>query len=156
MNLSGNQFLIIPANLNKKGGSARPSGSSNLEPIAGELDQDNSFIGANRHHGARKDLRDWLEKVNLPYHSPHKFRHGFTIYSLKHAKDIGQLKAISQNLMLENISITDGIYGGLSDADIKEQISSLTENSLPDDTQLLMELVRTNNEMIEKLQEKLS
>ena len=67
-----------------------------------------------------------MEKVNLAYHSPHKFRHGFAVYSLKHAKDISQLKAISQNLMHENISITDGIYGGLSDADIKEQITSLT------------------------------
>lgn len=129
---------------------------ANISPETGEPDQENSYIGKNRHHGARKDLKGWLEKVGLTYHSPHKFRHGFAVYSLKHAKDISQLKAISQNLMHENISITDGIYGGLSDADIKEQITSLTENSLPDDKDLLIELLRKNNEAIEKLQLKLS
>jgi hypothetical protein len=57
--------------------------------------------------------------------------------------------------MHENISITDGIYGGLSDSDIKDQISSLTKNPLPDDKDLLMELIRKNNVLIEKLREKL-
>lgn len=124
---------------------------ANISPETGELDQDNTFIGENRHHGARKDLKEWLEKVGLPYHSPHKFRHGFAVYSLKKAKDISQLKAISQNLMHENISITDGIYGGLSNADIKEQITSLIENSLPDDNESLLELLRKNQELILKL-----
>jgi len=112
-------------------------------------------FGENRQYGARKALKEWLDKVGLPYHSPHKFRHGFAVYSLKHSKDISQLKEISQNLMHENISITDGIYGGFSDADIKEQISSLTEKPLPDDKDFLLELLRKNNEAIQKLQEKL-
>ncbi len=128
---------------------------ANISPETGELDKDNSFIGVNRHAGARKDLKEWLDKVGLPYHSPHKFRHGFAVYSLKHAKDISQLKAISQNLMHTNISITDGIYGGLSDADIKEQITSLTEKTLPDDQETLMELLRKNQEIISKLEKKL-
>jgi len=60
---------------------------------------------------------------------------------LKHADNIGQLKAISQNLMHANISITDGIYGGLSGSDINEQITSLTEEKLPEDTNSLKELL---------------
>ena len=47
--------------------------------------------------------------------------------------------------MHENISITNGIYGRLSDADIKEQITSLTENSLPDDNESLLELLRNKS-----------
>lgn len=82
-----------------------------------------------------------MEKVNLAYHSPHKFRHGCAVFSLKHADNIGQLKAISQNLMHANISITDGIYGGLSGSDINEQITSLTEEKLPEDTNSLKELL---------------
>ena len=35
------------------------------------------------------------------------------------------LKAVSQNLMHSNISITDGLYGILSDNDIKGQIAAL-------------------------------
>ena len=71
---------------------------------------------------------DWLSKVGLPYHSPHKFRHGFAVYAIKHAKDMSDMKAISQNLMHANISITDGIYGVLSDTDIKNRITGLREN----------------------------
>lgn len=48
---------------------------ANISPEAGKLDQDNSGIDENRHHAARKDLKYWLGKVNLPYHSIHKFRH---------------------------------------------------------------------------------
>lgn len=41
------------------------------------------------------------------------------------AKDIAALKAVSQNLMHSNISITDGVYGVLSDNDVKGQIATL-------------------------------
>jgi len=128
---------------------------ANISPETGELDLDNSNIGENRHHGARKDLKEWMDKVGLPYHSPHKFRHGFAVYSLKKAKDIGQLKAISQNLMHSNISITDGIYGILSDSDINEQITSLTEEKLPEDNETLKELLRLTLDRIEQLENKL-
>ena len=72
---------------------------------------------------ATRDLKDWLKKVGLPYHSPHKFRHGNAVYSLKMAKNMAALKVISQNLIHSNISITDGVYGIFSDKDIKNQIS---------------------------------
>ncbi len=63
--------------------------------------------------------------VGLPYHSPHKFRQGNAVYALKLAKDIAALKAVSQNLMHSNLSITDGVYGVLSATDVREQISEL-------------------------------
>ena len=65
----------------------------------------------------------------LPYHSPHKFRHGHAVYALKNAKDVPALKAVSQNLMHANLSITDGVYGILSETDIKKQIISLGQNT---------------------------
>jgi hypothetical protein len=46
-------------------------------------------------------------------------------YSRKLAKDIAALKAVSQNLMHSNLSITDGVYGILSDNDIQKQIAEL-------------------------------
>jgi integrase len=61
----------------------------------------------------------------LSYHSPHKFRHGHALYALKMAKDVSALKAVSQNLMHANLSITDGVYGILSDTDVKRQIDGL-------------------------------
>jgi hypothetical protein len=41
------------------------------------------------------------------------------------ANDISALKAISQNLMHSNLSITDGVYGILSDNDVQKQIKEL-------------------------------
>jgi hypothetical protein len=59
------------------------------------------------------------------YHSPHKFRHGHAVFALKNAKNISALKAVSQNLMHANLSVTDGVYGILSEMDVKEQINNL-------------------------------
>lgn len=61
----------------------------------------------------------------MPYHSPHKFRHGHAVYALKNAKDVSALKAVSQNLMHGNLTITDGIDGVLSETDVREQIARL-------------------------------
>ena len=41
-------------------------------------------------------------------HSPHKFRHGNAVYSLKMARDIAALEAVRQNLMHQNLTVTDG------------------------------------------------
>jgi len=70
-------------------------------------------------------LRKWLRKSGLAYHSPHKFRHGHAVYAIHLAKDIGALKAVSQNLMHSNLSITDGTYGAFSDRDVSKEISRL-------------------------------
>jgi hypothetical protein len=50
---------------------------------------------------------------------------GHAVYALKNAKDVPALKAVCQNLMHSNLSITDRVYGILSDKDIREQISLL-------------------------------
>jgi hypothetical protein len=47
------------------------------------------------------------------------------VYALKNAKDVSALKAISQNLMHQNLSITDGVYGILSETDVRHQITTL-------------------------------
>ena len=76
---------------------------------------------------ATRDLKQWLTKVGLLYHSPHKFRHGFAVLALKNAKDIQALKAVSQTLMHSNISITDGGYGILSQIDVSEQMFEIDQ-----------------------------
>jgi hypothetical protein len=88
----------------------------------------------------------------LPFHSPHKFRHGNAVYSLKLAKDIAALKAVSQNLMHSNISITDGVYGILSNNDVRGQIDSLGKQLISRDNLDIEEL----KVMIKLLCEKLS
>lgn len=98
---------------------------ASVSPETGLIDPLILVAGDHRNIRARKDLQVWLGRVGLPYHSPHKFRHGHAVYALKNAKDIPALKAVSQNLMHSNLSITDGVYGILSDLDVKAQIHGL-------------------------------
>ena len=97
-----------------------------MSPETGELNFEQIEVVSNRGQRARKNLEDWLGRVGLPYHSPHKFRHGFAVYSIKMSKDLADLKAISMNLMHANLSITDGVYGAFTSKDVGEKITSLT------------------------------
>ena len=98
---------------------------ASVDPETGKIDSSVLEVGQHRNMKARKDLKEWLSRVRLPYHSPHKFRHGHAVYALKQAKDIQALKAVSQNLMHANLSVTDGVYGIHSDLDVKQQIAAL-------------------------------
>ena len=73
------------------------------------------------------------------------------MYSLKMAKDIQALKAVSQNLMHSNISITDGVYGILSDNDVKGQIATLGGQVVSSDIQGIEELKIMTKQLLDKL-----
>ena len=78
-----------------------------------------------RHDTVAKDIQLICNKANVPYLSPHKLRHGHTVYALKRAQNMGQLKAISQNIMHKSVVTTDQIYGRLIHDDVQEIIASL-------------------------------
>ncbi len=101
-----------------------------LSPNTEFVDPNIFQVGDNRDHRARLDLKEWMLKVKLPYHSPHKFRHGFAVYALKKAQDMGDFKAISQNMMHSNLSVTDGIYGIFSEQEVKNRITGLNNPPL--------------------------
>ncbi len=83
-----------------------------------------------------------MDGVAVPSHSLHKFRHGHAVYALKMAKDASTLKAVSQNLMHENLSIADGVYGILSETDVRQQIATLGNGAAnSEDVQELKSLV---------------
>lgn len=125
--------------------------TASVSPETGKIDHLITKAGKHRNIRARKDLQDWLKRVGLPYHLPHKFRHGNAVYSLKNAKNVTALKAIGQNLMHANLTITDGIYGILSSIDVSNEIFGLarisnSDSNHPSDTlvslleQLLIQL----------------
>jgi integrase len=103
-----------------------------MSPETGKIIPHAKQAGEHRSSIATRDLKRWLSRVGLPYHSPHKFRHGNAVYSLKQARNVPELKAISQNLMHSNLNITDGVYGILSDSDTKSFIAKLGNKSLAD------------------------
>jgi integrase len=68
-------------------------------------------------------------RAGVLYKSPHLIRHGHGVYGIKHAKDIGQLKAFSQNMMHANVGITDGIYGRLAEDEISEILAGFGDDN---------------------------
>lgn len=89
------------------------------------------------------DLRRICDRAQVPYLSPHKFRHGHAVYALKAAHDLADLKAISQNMMHASVTITDEIYGRLVDDDVRQVITGLgrTRPAISADIDRLIELL---------------
>lgn len=101
-----------------------------FSPATKDFVLDYQSVGKYRSDRARKDLKVWLQRVGLPYHSPHKFRHGHAVYGLKRANTFSEYKAVSQNLSHASINTTDQIYSILSKNDVKERIAGFS-NSTP-------------------------
>jgi site-specific recombinase XerD len=100
-----------------------------LSPQTGRIDLGAVEVGEHRHSKARKDFRLWLAQEKLPYHSPHKFRHGHIHYGLERAENIADFKAVSMNAMHSNMEITDTFYSVLQDDEIKNRIGKLNKGA---------------------------
>jgi len=105
---------------------------AHLSPRTGQLDLDVHPAGYHRPNLARRELKTWLEKVGLAYHSPHKFRHGHIQYGVEHAKDRGDIKAISLNVMHDDTIITDKVYSRLRTETVQSRINGLSEKPTED------------------------
>jgi integrase len=102
-------------------------------PIAhqwGEQSLSAEAPGAHRNIAIAKRLRLLFEQAGVPYQSPHKFRHGHAVYALQHAKTMADYKAVSMNLMHEDIRVTDGIYAPLAGQEVQQRIAGLTRPSI--------------------------
>jgi integrase len=79
-----------------------------------------------RVNALREGLKEICRLAGVEYKSPHKIRHGHGVYGIKRAKTMAELKALSQNMMHENISTTDGIYGNLVEDDVASILATFT------------------------------
>ncbi|MDD5368051.1 MAG: site-specific integrase [Anaerolineaceae bacterium] len=103
----------------------------------GKQELDPSTPGKNRHQALDKRLRRLFDLAGAAYKSAHKFRHGHAVYGLQHAQTMADYKAVSMNLMHEDIKITDEIYAPILSHEVQLRISRLggrpidsTENRL--------------------------
>jgi integrase len=101
-----------------------------LSPKTGQIDVNISSVGEHRSNLARRSIKEFFESVNLPYHSPHKFRHGHIQYGAAHSKTVADFKAVSMNVMHATMEITDEFYSNLNDGELENRISSLTKQEL--------------------------
>jgi len=99
-----------------------------LLPDTGEINPNCREPNDTRVMIARKNLKTWMEKVGLPYHSPHKFRHGHVHFGQAHSKTQEDYKAVSQNVMHSTTGITDQFYSNIDDDMKKNRIDSMFEN----------------------------
>jgi integrase len=128
---------------------------AHFSPETGEIDPDCIEAGKHRDARARKDLKDWLNRIGLPYHSPHKFRHGHAVFALKQAQTVADLKAASQNLMHSDLKVADGVYGVLSSDDVAERIAGLGSWEAEAEASIRPELVEQIAEAVaERLRER--
>lgn len=120
-----------------------PSGFwfASLSPETGLINPAVVEVGEHRHAKARQNFKEWLKQENLPYHSPHKFRHGHVHYGLDHSENIADFKAVSMNAMHANMEITDTFYSVLRDDEVKNRISNLSKKSKPTDREDVIKIL---------------
>ena len=98
--------------------------------------------GKNRHQSLDKRLRRLFLSAGLGYKSAHKFRHGHAVYGLQHAHTMADYKAVSLNLMHEDVKITDQIYAPILTDEVSQRIAGMSGQN---DS-------RPNNELADHLQ----
>jgi integrase len=99
-----------------------------LTPETAQIDTRVRHVTESRTSLATRNIKAWMDKNGLPYHSPHKFRHGHIQYGQALAKSIADYKAISLNVGHANMEITDQFYSNINDGEVKNRISKLGKN----------------------------
>jgi hypothetical protein len=67
------------------------------------------------------------------------------------AKDVAAVKAVSQNLMHENLTVTDGVCGILSDGDVQKQIAGLAGHTVNGDESETNEIRTLLKQLLDRL-----
>lgn len=123
-----------------------------IENRWGEQKLTPSAPGENRNQMLTRRLRKLFAAAGLPYKSAHKFRHGHAVYGLQHARTMADYKAVSMNLMHEDIKITDETYAPILTNEVKDRISRLTtQSSSQSDPQLAGALSNLSNTELAQL-----
>jgi len=85
--------------------------------------------GKYRVSGLGRRLKLISQILELPYKSPHQYRHGYAFYGLERCKTIAEYHALSRNMMHDNISITDKIYVHVDEVERGQILARLHQNS---------------------------
>jgi len=86
--------------------------------------------GIHRNTALRNRLRLLSQLLEMPYKSPHQYRHGYALYGLERCKTMAEYHALSRNMMHDNISITDQIYVHVDELERGQILSRIHQNSV--------------------------
>jgi integrase len=81
--------------------------------------------GKNRPQALDKRLKVLFLAAGLEFKPAHKFRHGHAVYGLQNARTMADYKALSMNLMHQDIKITDQIYAPILSEEVSRRIAGL-------------------------------
>lgn len=81
--------------------------------------------GRTRAKNLAEHLQELFQRAGLPYKSPHKFRHGFTVYASSLCYTQDEFKAVSQSLMHETVGTTDKIYSELMNHQVADLMAAI-------------------------------
>ena len=101
-----------------------------LLPMTGNFDLSANIQNYpdNRRTMVTRNLRQWMDKIDLPYRSAHQFRHGFMKFIKENAKDEAQKEAAREILMQETLLTTT--YGKFNHADITKQMRQMVGDDM--------------------------
>jgi len=121
-----------------------------LSSQTSQIDPDNKSVGKYRDDRARKDFKEWMKRIEYEYHSPHKFRRGYAIYSTALSKNSKDMKAISQNMMHSSIATTER-YIDLPEKELKEKILGLAGKELRNNNDIDIIVDQVADKVIDRL-----
>jgi site-specific recombinase XerD len=96
-----------------------------FSPETGKIDPSNLSCPESRRSLVTRQLKQWENFHGIQEYSPHKFRHGHIHYGLKRAKTIADYKAVSENVMHSNMSVTDEFYSNFNENELRNRISDI-------------------------------
>ena len=102
----------------------------------------------------RKIFKARSNEVDVPYFTPHKFRHFIIQEVRKHTVSMEQLKAVSQNLGHENIATTFHGYGAIDTHRVNELVSQIDFSGLPSNRTEEVNAERVAELIFKKMQQK--
>lgn len=91
----------------------------------------------NRAKAIAQDIRLICDLAGVEYKSPHKLRHGHIVHARSLARNMEEVKAISQNVMHANSIITDQVYSALKTNQVQNVILNLGSSDTFDKAELL-------------------
>jgi site-specific recombinase XerD len=80
---------------------------------------------AYRRQDFARGLKHLCKQAEIAYRSPHAFRHGHGVFGVQHARNVEELKAVSQNMMHKALTTTDSMYGNPHGENVRSVITSL-------------------------------
>ena len=83
------------------------------------------------------DIRCICDRAGVEYKSAHKLRHGHIVYARGLARNMEEVKAISQNVMHANAIITDQVYSALTSNQVQNVILNLGAQKQKDEADIL-------------------